>query len=82
MNSGLFYFLRRSNLFMPHKTYRSLSIEGLYELLSPSVRDMLIALDENKDNLIAFRSLRKQVELLLEVIDEKKKGTKPSDTGI
>ena len=58
---------------MPHKTYRSLSIEGLYELLSISVRDMLIALDSKEDNLLAYKSLRKQVDLLLEVIDEKKK---------
>ena len=60
-----------------------MSIESLYELLSPSVRDMLIALDENRDNLIAYKSLRKQVELLLEVIDEKKgeanQAIKPSD---
>lgn len=57
---------------MPHTTYRSLTIEGLYELLSISVKDMLIALDTKQDNLIAYKSLRKQVELLLEVIDEKK----------
>jgi hypothetical protein len=57
---------------MQYKTYRSLSIEGLYELLSSTVRDMLIALDTKQDNLIAYKSLRKQVELLLEVIEEKK----------
>ena len=57
---------------MPYKTYRSLSIEGLYELLLISVKDMLIALDSKEDNLLAYKSLRKQVELLLEVIDEKK----------
>lgn len=65
---------------MPHKTYRSLSIEGLYELLSSSVRDMLTALDTKEDNLLAFKSMRRQVELLLEVIDEKKKETKQSTT--
>ena len=69
---------------MPHKTYRSLSIEGLYELLASSVKDMLITLDTKQDNLIAYKSLRKQVELLLEVIDEKKRETKqvvtPDDT--
>jgi len=58
---------------MQYKTYRSLTIEGLYELLTSTVRDMLIALDTKQDNLIAYKSLRKQVELLLEVIDEKKK---------
>ena len=62
--------------FMPHKTYRSLSTEGLYELLSSSVKDMLTALDTKEDNLIAYKFLRKQVELLLEVIDEKKNETK------
>jgi hypothetical protein len=67
---------------MPHKTYRSLSIEGLYTLLSSSVRDMLIALDTKQDNLIAYKSMKRQVELLLEVIDEKKNGTNPAHTKI
>jgi hypothetical protein len=57
---------------MAYKTYRSLSIEGLYELLTISVKDMLDALDTKQDNLSAYKSLRRQVELLLEVIDEKK----------
>jgi len=61
---------------MPYKTYRSLSIEGLYELLASSVKDMLVALDTKEDNMLAFRSMRKQVELLLEVIDEKKNENK------
>jgi len=69
---------------MQYKTYRSLSIEGLYELLSSSVKDMLIAMDTKEDNLMAYKSLRKQVELLLEVIDEKKNQIKqdgaPADT--
>jgi len=56
---------------MPHKTYRSLPLETLYELLSSSVRDMLCALDSKQDNLIAYKAMRKQVELLLEVIEEK-----------
>ena len=62
-------------LFMPHNTYRSLPIESLYELLSISIKDMLVALDTKQDSLIAYKALRKQVELLLEVIDEKKKAT-------
>jgi len=66
---------------MPHKTYRSLSIEGLYELLSISVRDMLTALDTKEDNLLAYKSLRKQVDLLLEVIDEKKKEAAATTNG-
>jgi hypothetical protein len=63
---------RQKPAFMAYKTYRSLSSEGLYELLASSVRDMLIALDTKEDNLIAYKSIRRQVELLLEVIDEKK----------
>ena len=65
---------------MPHKTYRSLAIEGLYELLSSSVKDMLIVLDGKQDNQSLYKSLRKQIELLLEVIDEKKNETKEVPT--
>ena len=59
--------------YMPHNTYRSLSLESLYELLSTSVRDMLVALDSKEDSFIAFKAIRKQVELLLELIEEKTK---------
>ena len=58
---------------MPHNTYRSLTLESLYELLCSSVRDMLSALDAKQDNLITYKAIRKQVELLLEVIDEKRR---------
>jgi len=58
---------------MSYNTYRSLPLESLYELLSSSVRDMLIALDTKQDNLIAYRAIRKQVEVLMEIIDEKRK---------
>ena len=57
---------------MPHNTYRSLSLQSLYELLSTSVRDMLVALDSKEDNFIAFKAIRKQFELLLDVIQEKR----------
>ena len=60
---------------MPLNTYRSLSKESPYELLSISVRDMLTALDTEQDNLIAYKAIRKQVELLLEVIEEKNRVT-------
>jgi len=60
---------------MPYKTYRSLPLEGLYELLTSTIKDMLIVLDTTPDNLIAYKSLRKQVDLLLQVIDEKRKET-------
>jgi hypothetical protein len=65
----------RSKLFMSHATYRSLPIDSVYELLTISIRDMLVALDTKQDNLIAYKSLRKQVELLLHIIAEKKKET-------
>jgi hypothetical protein len=58
---------------MPHNTYRALPLESLYELLTISVRDMLAAYESGEDNLIAFRALKKQVEMLLELIDEKRK---------
>ena len=60
---------------MPYKTYRSLPLEDLYELLTSTIKDMLIVLDTTPDNLIAYKSLRKQVDLLLQVIDEKRKET-------
>jgi hypothetical protein len=58
---------------MPYSTYRALPLETLYELLASSVRDMLLAYDSKQDNIIAFNAVRKQVEILLEIIDEKKK---------
>lgn len=58
---------------MPYSTYRALPLETLYELLASSVRDMLLAFDSKQDNIIAFNAVRKQVELLLEIIEEKKK---------
>ena len=60
---------------MPLNTYRSLPLDSLYELLTISIRDMFVALDAKQDSFIAYKALRKQVELLLEVIDEKKKTT-------
>ena len=57
---------------MPYITYRALPLETLYELLEISVRDMLAAFDSKQDNIIAFNAVRKQVEILLEIIEEKK----------
>ena len=65
---------------MPYNTYRSLPLESLHELLSSSVRDMLVALDTKQDNLIAYKAIRKQVEILMEAIDEKKKTPASVDT--
>ena len=61
---------------MPHNTYRSLSLEGLYELLESSVRDMLAAYESKADNMIPFHALKKQVLILLDVIEQKKKEQK------
>ena len=58
--------------FMPYSTYRSLSLEGLYELLASSVRDMLVAFEIKADTTIALKAMKNQVEILLEVIEEKK----------
>jgi hypothetical protein len=41
---------------------------------------MLIALDTKQDNLIAYKAIRKQVETLLEVINEKRKIDASVDT--
>ena len=57
---------------MPYSTYRALPLETLYELLEISVRDLLAAFDSKQDNIIAFNAVRKQVEILLEIIEEKK----------
>ena len=68
-------------MYMPHNTYRSLPLESLYELFCTSVRDMLAALDSEQDNLSAYKAIRKQVELLMELIEEKtneKRQTIPS----
>ena len=65
---------------MPFNTYECLPMDSLHELLSSSVRDMLVALDTKQDNLIAYKAIRKQVETLLEVIDEKRKINASVDT--
>ncbi len=61
---------------MPQSTYRALSLDSLYELLTSSVRDMLDALDTKQDGMSAYKALRKQVEVILELIDEKRKELK------
>ena len=64
---------------MTYDTYRSLPIEGLYKLLEASVRDMLVALDSKSENIAAFNALKKQVELLLDIIEEKRLETVTKD---
>jgi len=42
-----------------------------------AVKDMLATIDTNEDGEIGFKAKRKQVELLLDIIDEKAKEEKP-----
>ena len=58
---------------MPYSTYRALPLEALYELLESSIRDMLVALETKQDNMIPFNAMKKQVETLLDLIEQKKK---------
>lgn len=58
---------------MPLNTYRAIPLEPLYELCGVSVKDMLIAHDSNLDNRIAFKSHKKQGEIIPAEIEEKKK---------
>ena len=58
---------------MPHSTYRALPLEALYELLASSVRDMLDAYNSKVDNMIPFNAAKKQVETLLDIIEQKRK---------
>jgi hypothetical protein len=41
-----------------------------------AVKDMLTTIDTNEDGEIGFKAKRKQVELLLDIIDEKAKEEK------
>lgn len=58
---------------MPYSTYRALPLEALYELLESSIRDMLVAYETEADNMIPFNAVKKQVEILLDTIEQKKK---------
>jgi len=58
---------------MPHNSYCALPLEALYELLASSARDLLVAYETQQDNMIAFKAMKKQVEALLEIIEEKRK---------
>ena len=62
---------------MPYETYRFLPLKSLYELLGISIKDMLAALDAKHVNRIAYKAVRKQVEILLLIIDEKKQVNTP-----
>jgi hypothetical protein len=56
---------------MPNNIYRELPLEGLYELLTASLKEMLEALDKNLDGGLAYTAKRKQVDLLLVEIEKK-----------
>ena len=58
---------------MPYSTYLALPLEALYDLLESSIRDMLVALETKQDNMIPFNAMKKQVETLLDLIEQKKK---------
>jgi hypothetical protein len=58
---------------MPYSTYRGLTLEGLYELLEVAGRDMVAAIDSKEDREAAIKAMKKQIEILLEIIAEKKK---------
>ena len=57
---------------MPYSTYRALPIEALYELLFSSVRDLL-ALEGHKHNGAAYDAIKNQVEVIMQLIEEKRK---------
>ena len=61
---------------MSYSTYRQLPQESLNELLCMAVKDMLTTIDTNEDGEIGFKAKRKQVELLLDILDEKAKEEK------
>lgn len=58
---------------MPNNSFRALPLDSLYELLAESVKNMLSAYDSNEDDMIAFKTIKKQVEMILADIDEKNK---------
>ena len=66
----------KNKRFMSHSTYLQLPQESLNELLCMAVKDMLTTLDTNDEGKIGLNATRKQVELLLDIIDEKAKAKK------
>ena len=55
---------------MPTNPYKTLPLESLYELLTESARNMLVAFESKDDYKIAFKPLKKQVEMLIAAIEE------------
>ena len=65
------FIQQRKQRLMSHNTYRQLPLDSLNELLCLAVKDLLTTLDKNEDGEIGFNARRKQVELLLDIINEK-----------
>lgn len=58
---------------MSANTYLHLPLETLYKLLLISVREMIDASESTKDDaLIAFRTAKKQAEVLMLTIEERR----------
>lgn len=57
---------------MTPNLFRELPLEALYELLVPTVKEMLNASDTNQHQGVAFRTKVKQVELLISEIERKR----------
>ena len=63
---------------MPYATYRHLPLDTLYELLAVAARDMVDAINSNDNREVAIKAMKKQFEVLLHVIDEKKRERQPA----
>ena len=59
--------------YVPDNTYRLLPIEALYKLLTKAVKDLLAASDLKSNDPAPFNALKKQVEILLDIIEEKER---------
>lgn len=66
-------YLSNTTPFMSATTYLELPVEGLYRLLIVATREMVEASDSKKsDAIIQFRAKKKQVQLLLDTIEERR----------
>jgi hypothetical protein len=57
---------------MPTNPYKTLPLESLYELLTGSVRNTLYRFEYSEYYKIAFKPLKKQIELLIAAIEDKR----------
>ena len=63
---------------MTDDTLRALHLEGLMELLFQSTRELLEALERTQPDEIEIRTKKKQVQMLYDVILQKKESGKAS----